>query len=281
MKRSSKLLVMSIASCAVLIAAAILVNSSSLKLVTQSQDTHSVDQGDDASPEAIEPTVPKDCFATILVYHHIQEHFTGENQFTRGLTVSPSKLAKQFEYLEKNHYSVISYGQLIDCVTEGTLLPEKSVVLTFDGRWKSQKTHALPLLNQHKMTATFFVPIDARESLPLMSWDDLKELSNAGMTIGSHVRVHPLLTQQDQDKWFVKELNESRQTLKQHLGFAPRLLAYPYDGHERLHTMTEQAGFVAARSLDAGSVHNRETLLAMKAYNAPEYLQAFATLLQK
>lgn len=281
MKRSSKLLAMSIASCVLLITAAIMTNSSSPKHTVQSQEKPSTESVEDASTEVDEPTVEKDCFAKILVYHHIQEHFAGEGQLTRGLTISPAKLAKQFEYLDTNHYSVISYGQLVDCVMQGALIPEKSVVLTFDGRWKSQKTNALPLLNKHKMTATFFVPIEVRESLPVMSWSDLKELSDAGMTIGSHVRVHPLLAQQDQNKWFVKELNESRQTMKQHLGAVPLFLAYPYGGHESLHTMAEQSGYVAARSLDTGATHNKETLMAMKAQQAPEYLQAFIELLQK
>lgn len=281
MKRSSKLLVLSIVSCAVLVVAAVMTNSSSQKQVTQSQEAPST-VPDDASSDVTDPVVEQDCFATVLVYHHIQEHFSGEGPLYRGTTISPSKLAKQLDYLDANKYTVISYDRLVSCVTEGTPLPEKSVVLTFDGRWKSQKTNALPLLKQHKMTATFFVPVEVRDTLPVMSWDDLKELSGAGMTIGSYVRLHPLLADKDQDKWFVKELQDNRHEIAIHLGTAPVFLAYPYGGgHDKLHVMAEQSGYIAARSLDSGVAHNKETLMAMKAQNAPEYIQAFIALLQK
>jgi peptidoglycan/xylan/chitin deacetylase (PgdA/CDA1 family) len=64
-----------------------------------------------------------------------------------------------------------------------------------------------------------------RERRPL-TWDMLGTLQRAGITIGSHSRTHPLLTQES-DQVVVRETLGSKRELEQRLGTDVRHFAYP------------------------------------------------------
>jgi peptidoglycan/xylan/chitin deacetylase (PgdA/CDA1 family) len=74
-------------------------------------------------------------------------------------------------------------------------------------------------------------PLD--EALPL-TWEMVKEMSEGGLTIGSHTRSHALLTAEDDDG-VLEEVRHSRDVLRDRLGVVPRHFAYP-DGRFNLRT---------------------------------------------
>ena len=53
---------------------------------------------------------------------------------------STSLTAKEFEghlaYLKHNNYTVVDLGSAIASVQQGTALPEKAIVITFDDAWR-------------------------------------------------------------------------------------------------------------------------------------------------
>lgn len=59
-----------------------------------------------------------------------------------------------------------------------------------------------------------------------MSWEMLREMRDAGMTIGSHSKTHAFLTNETPER-VAAELKESRATLQQKLGIAADSFAYP------------------------------------------------------
>jgi peptidoglycan/xylan/chitin deacetylase (PgdA/CDA1 family) len=63
------------------------------------------------------------------------------------------------------------------------------------------------------------------EARPL-TWEMVSEMSEAGMTIGSHTRSHALLTAEDTDR-VREEVFQSRDALQSRLGIVPRHFAYP------------------------------------------------------
>jgi len=64
-----------------------------------------------------------------------------------------------------------------------------------------------------------------KEARPL-TWEMLWEMSEAGLTIGSHTRSHALLTAEEGDR-VLEEVLQSRDALQNRLGIAPRHFAYP------------------------------------------------------
>src|SRR5262245_5513049 len=82
-----------------------------------------------------------------------------------------------------------------------------SIALTFDDGFLNFYEHALPILGRHKFAATLFVvagrcgldnrwpgSADSVPTVPLMSWKNVRDAAEQGVTIGSHTLQHPDLT---------------------------------------------------------------------------------------
>ena len=87
-------------------------------------------------------------------------------------------------------------------VTSGVVkkaIPDKLVVLTFDDSAKSHFTVAMPLLKEYGFGATFFITegFDFKENKrDYMTWDEIRQLHEAGFEIGNHTRDHLGITDQ-------------------------------------------------------------------------------------
>ncbi|MBI4465382.1 MAG: polysaccharide deacetylase family protein [Acidobacteria bacterium] len=72
-----------------------------------------------------------------------------------------------------------------------------------------------------------------------LSWEMLVEMQRAGITVGSHTRTHPVLTNENGQKIY-EELADSRQQLEERLGVPIRHFAYP-DGRFDVETIRAAA----------------------------------------
>jgi peptidoglycan/xylan/chitin deacetylase (PgdA/CDA1 family) len=60
----------------------------------------------------------------------------------------------------------------------------------------------------------------------VLSWSQLRELARDGVTLGSHTRTHPIMTQISSDR-IRDEISGSQQDLKREIGFALPIFCYP------------------------------------------------------
>jgi peptidoglycan/xylan/chitin deacetylase (PgdA/CDA1 family) len=87
-----------------------------------------------------------------------------------------------------------------------------------------------------------------------MTWDQARELHQAGMEIGSHTMSHARLAKLPPDR-VRAELAESKAAIEEHLGDAIGLLAYPAGSHSpEVAAAASEAGYRAAFTTEAGSV---------------------------
>ena len=83
-----------------------------------------------------------------------------------------------------------------------------------------------------RLEATTPLPADAPPPLRAMTWDMIREMHAAGVTIGSHTLTHPFLTNEPRHT-LPAELRASREALERELGVPVRHFAYPngdFDG---------------------------------------------------
>src|SRR5438094_2930251 len=76
-------------------------------------------------------------------------------------------------------------------------IPDKLIVLTFDGASKSHYMVARHLLLKHDFGATFFVTEGwdfATNKTDYMTWDEIAQLHKDGFEIGNHTRDHKGIT---------------------------------------------------------------------------------------
>lgn len=87
----------------------------------------------------------------ILMFHHIDEDLKAET------VITPRKFDEISAFLDEADYSTVGFEELIAYVDEGVPLPERPVLLTFDDGYRSNLTHAAPLLRERGQQATVFV----------------------------------------------------------------------------------------------------------------------------
>lgn len=121
------------------------------------------------------------------------------------------KFESQMTWLSNNSYHTVSI-QEIDQSSQ-----EKQIILTFDDGEMNNFIHALPVLRRLNFKAYFFIIVDRIGQPGYMGWNELRQLQDAGMMIGSHSLTHPILTNLKDDE-VKKELYDSLQFLVDHIG---------------------------------------------------------------
>lgn len=202
----------------------------------------------------------------VIVYHGIRPDYLGETAEVKRYTVLPETLDHELEYLRDNNYHVISLSALSKYFDEGVPLPEKPIVLTFDDGWKNQYTYAFPLLKKYGFTATFFIFTNAVGHKNFLSWDQIKEMDSAGMTIGGHTKTHPYLTKITDSVALEKEIRGGKKIIEEHLGHSIETFAYPFGLYNATTTeAVRNAGYRIARTSKPGLWHTDKSLLELTA----------------
>ncbi|HSK17629.1 MAG TPA: polysaccharide deacetylase family protein [Longimicrobiales bacterium] len=167
----------------------------------------------------------------ILTYHSID----GSGS---PISVDPAAFRRHVECLTTKGPRVVGMDELL-------MLPDDSsaVAITFDDAFVNFAELAWPLLNDHGLPVTLFVPTEhvggtnawsatdrSIPHLPLLDGDALARLAADGVTLGSHTCTHPHLT------WLSAgdvrgELERSADQLQHMTGVRPSCLAYPYGAY--------------------------------------------------
>ena len=190
----------------------------------------------------------------ILMYHSISEKAGPK---FKEFTVPEALFARQVEYLHQQAYTPMTVSQLVQARSQGSL-PAKPVVLTFDDAFLDFYTAALPILTRYSFPATLYVPTtyvngtsrwmqrSGEGSRPIVSWEQLREISKSGIECGAHSQTHPQL---DLLPLAVakKEITESKIILEEHLGEQVLSFAYPYGYHtSAVKRIVRDAGYTSA-----------------------------------
>lgn len=183
----------------------------------------------------------------ILAYHRV-----GEPKGDHVPTISPDRFERHLQFLARHRYQVWDLVALAEQVQQGTLLPHKSAAITFDDGYEETCTVAVPVLRRFGFRATVFVT-PTEVGLPgFMTWDQLREVSRDGITIGSHTLHHtylPAVSLQHAEH----ELAESKRMLEVQLGKPVELLSYPIGGFTReIQAIARESGYRAACTTNRG-----------------------------
>lgn len=173
----------------------------------------------------------------ILMFHYVSDLPPHADNIRRGLTVTPTVFQAQMQYLHDNGFNTISLYDLNNALTQGTPLPDKPIVLTFDDGYLDAYTNVFPTLKQYSFTGTFFIITsrpDANDP-KYMSWPQIKEMSDAGMSMEPHTKDHLDLRGRDHD-FLIYQMQGSIESLAAYTGRTPHMFAYPV-GHYDAYTL--------------------------------------------
>lgn len=202
----------------------------------------------------------------ILMYHYISAAPAGANAVRTDLSLPPERFEEQLAYLEANGYTSVSLEDLTRALQQGTPLPDKPVILTFDDGYRDHYTEAFPALARHGFTGTFFVVTGYldEERPEYLSWEQATEMHEAGMDIASHTFTHPDLRNQTVD-YLVWQILGSKEAIEARTGEPVRFFCYPvglYDAQviEVLKALNFWGAVVTSQGLD----HTNDDLFTLQ-----------------
>lgn len=212
----------------------------------------------------------------ILVYHIVRPSYPDDSADVRSIAQTPEIFDAQMRYLKESGYRIVTFADLENYFQSEKSLPRNPIILSFDDGWKDQYTYAFPILKKHGYTATFFVFTNSIDHKSFFSLDELRELVAAGMTIGSHSRTHPYLTQITNQDALWREISDSKHILEKLLGVPITEFAYPFGQYnDAIVAMVKKVGYRSARGDYFTGVQSANRLYELSALNAPTTMELF------
>ena len=209
---------------------------------------------------------------TALMYHAISAAGTPFGQDPH-YTVAQEAFDQQLDTLGRTH----SLGSARDWL-QGA---RHGVLVTFDDGHVSNYALAFPALQQRGMGADFFVNPALVGTDGFATWAQLREMSDAGMSIQSHGYDHVYLTSLGEER-LRATLRAARDEISQHMGKPATLLAPPGGRMPpRLAEIARECGYTHVLSSRPGriggspSIHRILPRMAITANTSIDLLQAW------
>lgn len=165
----------------------------------------------------------------VLMYHSV-----GNNK--GSLVVTPEDFERQLKYLESK---------------------QRKFLITFDDGYQDLKTTVWPILKKLGLSATVFVHTsrfshNLGNDFPLLSWDEIKELSEDGLMVGNHSHQHLDMKKLNQEE-LKREVILSEEIFRQELGQIPKIFAYPGGKYNsQIMEFLKQRGYQKGFTIDEG-----------------------------
>ena len=123
----------------------------------------------------------------IIMYHGVLKDTKRQGKYV----ISPELLESDMKYLKENGYTPVFMQDVIDYVKNGTPLPEKPIILSFDDGYYNNYAYAFPLAQQYDMKLVI-APIIAKTeeyskaneenaNYGHITWDNMKRWWIRGM----------------------------------------------------------------------------------------------------
>jgi peptidoglycan/xylan/chitin deacetylase (PgdA/CDA1 family) len=184
--------------------------------------------------------------ASILMYHRF-----GEADLP-STNIRLEQFRAHVATLAGEGFTVLPLPEVVAALRAGRPLPDRAVAITVDDAFASVHDRAWPILRQAGMPFTVFVATGMVGAPGYMTWDDLREMAAAGVTIGAHGDAHahmPALTPAAQKA----DMDAMQAAFETHLGQRPSLFAYPYgEADAAALALAEASGFDAAFGQHSG-----------------------------
>ncbi|GAB4174347.1 MAG: hypothetical protein Fur0032_14050 [Terrimicrobiaceae bacterium] len=192
---------------------------------------------------------------SVLCYHRFEE------KPRDGLAITPGRFEEEMQVLKDAGITVVSMQDFLAWQRGEKTLPERCALITIDDGYASAYHVAWPILKKFSYPFTMYIYTDYVKGGPKagggsMTWEQLAEMRDAGVDIGSHTVSHSSLTSKKSRSdaeyavWLKHELGDSKKMLEERLGIPIRTIAYPYgNNNEVVRQAAAEAGYEAGFSV--------------------------------
>ena len=200
----------------------------------------------------------------IVMYHSILKSADSRYEIT------PALLESDLQYLTSHGYTTVTVSDLIAYVENGTPLPDRPIMLTFDDGHYNNYTYAYPLMKQYQCRMVLSPIViesekysstgEANPNYGHVRWEDMREMVESGVveiqnhsynlhTYNGSVRgIRPVAGESDEayHTRLRTDLSTAQTALQTQVGVTPTAFVYPFGAtSERAVSVLRELGFSA------------------------------------
>lgn len=188
--------------------------------------------------------------ASVVTYHRF-----GETRYP-ATNIRLEQFDAHIEELTSGKYAVLPLTEIVAALLQGRGLPDRAVAITIDDAFRSVYTEAWPRLRAAGLPFTLFVATEpVEQGLPdFMTWDQIREMRDGGVTIGahSHSHLHMVEATLRENR---HEIETSSRLFERELGMVPTLFAYPFgEASLAIMRLIKDSGYIAAFGQQSGAM---------------------------
>lgn len=181
------------------------------------------------------------------MYHYIRSCDDPEDRNCPALSVRPETFSDQLRWLRAHGYVSVDF----DYFVRPYYVKGKPMIITFDDGYEDAFSAALPILERHAFTATFYVISGRVGSSGYLTWSQIEQMRQKGMSIASHTQNHLDLTSLHPND-FVRELQSSKEQIETRVGTVSAV-SYPFGAYNaQVQQAVRQAGYLSATTTKEG-----------------------------
>lgn len=197
----------------------------------------------------------------ILMYHGVAKP-RAKNE--ARYACAPARFEEHMAFLGAAGHDIIDLDTLREYLGGRTQPGKTAVLVTLDDGYSDNYENAFPVLHKHKIPAAIFMVAgfagrtslwgrtDGYTEKRMLDWGQVREMRQAGMTLGSHTLTHPRLPELPPDE-ARGEIVGAKHMMEDELGAAVDYFAYPYGRYnQEIQRMVEEAGYALACSTRSG-----------------------------
>ena len=179
------------------------------------------------------------------------------------------------QYLQQQGYTTVVMSDVIAYVRQGTPLPEKPVMLTFDDGYYNNYLNAYPLLQKYQMRAVISIIVgetdkysgldENKENYSHLTWDMINEMMQSGLVeIQNHTynlhktggnRRGVAQRRDESSEHYVEtvgaDLKKAQDRIEEMTGWRPNTFTFPFGSYSRnSQVLLEELGFTASLGVE-------------------------------
>ena len=186
-------------------------------------------------------------------YHQVEP--VASSKFSLSL----ANFTRQLDYLHQHGYKSLNSEELLAALATDSPPVKKAVVITFDDGYRTVYDHAFPVMQKFGFRGIVCIYPSFIGSRLAMSWQQLKELIDAGWSVECHSMSHSnLATHYDaperEEKFLNHEVISSRNIIEKQLNNKVKFMVWPYGVYtDRTIKLVRDSGFAGAMTVDGGA----------------------------
>src|SRR5260221_9304278 len=124
---------------------------------------------------------PKAVVVPIILFHHVSVSPINSQYY-----VPPEKFDEELKLLRDWQYTTITIEMLLKAIKEGTNLPPRPLIISFDDGNLDNYTNAFPIMQKYGFTGVLYIVGNYMGADNYLNADQIKEMAAASWEVGSH-----------------------------------------------------------------------------------------------